>query len=131
MSRDPDFCIAPGVGPLVSRDPDFCIAPEVRKLVLLLVLTLTVEQSPAPYILLSILFFFFKYVWVFCAYLSVCMQCPQEPGEGIGSLELVLQMLVSHHVNAGNRTLFLWNWQPVLLTNEPASRPHFHLFNMV
>jgi len=34
-------------------------------------------------------------------------------------LEL-LQDVVSHHVGAGNRTGFLWDKQPMLLTAEPS-----------
>lgn len=36
------------------------------------------------------------------------VQCPQGLEEGVGSLELKLQMVISHHVGAGNQTVVLW-----------------------
>ena len=55
----------------------------------------------------------------FC--LSVCLCSTCMPGrnrrEGVGSLELELQMAVSHYVGAGNQTLVLWKhsqWSKLL-----------------
>jgi hypothetical protein len=49
------------------------------------------------------------YVWVFCLHVyQVYAWCPQRPEEGIRSLELEFQTVISCHVRAGNQTQVLW-----------------------
>lgn len=53
-------------------------------------------------------------VWAFSPRVSLCtmcMQCPQTPAEGIRSLQLEFQVLVSHRV------------ERLLLTAEPSPTP--------
>ena len=51
-------------------------------------------------------------VWVFasvCIYLCITwIQCPWRPERASNTLELELQMVVSHHVGARNQTQVLW-----------------------
>lgn len=49
--------------------------------------------------------------WLFCLPLSLCstcLQCPQEPEEGVSLLELEVQTVVSCQVGVGNPTWILF-----------------------
>ena len=53
------------------------------------------------------LFTFIHCLWVFYLHVYLCTMCVLDalmPEEGVGSLELELQMIVSHHMGAGNQT---------------------------
>lgn len=54
--------------------------------------------------------------------------CSWKPEEGIGSLALEVQMVVSDNVEAEHRSL---QEQPALPSTEPSPRPYLHHFSFV
>lgn len=51
---------------------------------------------------------------------KVCAWCLQRPERSLEHLELDLQVIMTHHVSAGNETLGPLEGQPGLSTPEPS-----------
>lgn len=80
------------------------------------------QRKPWPYLQSSCLC-----LWMFCLYTCMCTTCiqfSQKPKRESDTLELTLQMVISHHVCAKNQTRALWKNSSQYSKLQPSFETH-------